>query len=71
MQEKENLKVSFLRDDEEKDIDYIFILGGDGSILWTIKKVHMKNKLKPIFAFNMGTIGFICQFIESDFDTVI
>lgn len=44
------------------EIDYIFILGGDGSILWTLKKLHSKNINKKIIAVNTGTVGFICQF---------
>lgn len=58
--EQENMNVVFIKDYQEIEIDYIIILGGDGSILWTLKKLHPSNISKQIIAINTGTVGFIC-----------
>ncbi len=51
--------------------DYIIILGGDGSILWTSKYLSLCNKDTPIFSFNFGRVGFINEFTFDDFQKVI
>lgn len=35
-----------MKEKEDIEIDYIIIIGGDGSILWTLKKLHDKNYQK-------------------------
>ncbi len=41
-----------------QDLDLIIILGGDGTVLKTIRKL---NKQIPVIAFNAGTVGFMSE----------
>lgn len=68
---QQNVTVGFITDNEEKEADFVLILGGDGSILWTLKRLHPVNRRKRILAINLGTIGFICQFVLKSFETAL
>ncbi|MDR2544189.1 MAG: bifunctional NADP phosphatase/NAD kinase [Methanobrevibacter sp.] len=48
------------------DTDIIFTLGGDGTILNTTRQL---NSAIPIFAINMGTVGFLTEVEIEDYDT--
>lgn len=39
------------------DADLIVVLGGDGTILWTVRQLG--REVKPIAAINTGTLGFL------------
>ncbi|MDR3291670.1 MAG: bifunctional NADP phosphatase/NAD kinase [Methanobrevibacter sp.] len=49
----------------EFDTDIIFTLGGDGTILNTIKEL---SSAIPIFAINMGTVGFLTEVEVEDYN---
>ena len=71
MKEK-GLKIEFVNQNKiDKNFDYIFIFGGDGSILWTSKFTGCLNKDTIVFTFNMGHIGFLNQYTLKKIDKVI
>ncbi|MDR2831194.1 MAG: bifunctional NADP phosphatase/NAD kinase [Methanobrevibacter sp.] len=47
------------------DTDILFTLGGDGTILNTIRQL---SSAIPIFAVNMGTVGFLTEIEIEDYD---
>lgn len=52
-----------IEDMEEKQVDFIVSIGGDGTILRAIHK--MKNPL-PVLGINMGTLGFLVDVEPKD-----
>lgn len=51
-----------------KGADALIVLGGDGSILHAIEEATEYSL--PIFAVNLGRIGYIAQFEKSDFEKI-
>lgn len=51
---------------EEMNVDFVTVIGGDGTILDTLSK--LRNKATPLFCINMGTVGFMT---ESDATTAL
>lgn len=45
---------------DEEPIDFIVVLGGDGTMIWT-SNTH-QNAVPPIVAFNLGSLGFLTPF---------
>ena len=58
-----NIEVAIKIEDVNKDIDFIMVLGGDGTILGTAKKVFPLEI--PIIGINLGRLGFLTS-IEKD-----
>jgi NAD+ kinase len=44
---------------EDMDVDFVTVIGGDGSILHTVSK--LRNKATPLFCINLGTVGFMTE----------
>jgi len=44
---------------EDMDVDFVTVIGGDGSILHTLSK--LRNKATPLFCINLGTVGFMTE----------
>lgn len=49
--------------------ELLVVLGGDGTILWTLKQLG--EKIKPIAAVNTGTLGFLTCAMDDDYLTVV
>lgn len=49
--------------------DLLVVLGGDGTILWTLKQLG--RKIKPIAAVNTGTLGFLTCAMDDDYLSVV
>ena len=65
-------KINFIPETQLKTkFTYIFIFGGDGSILWTTKQTGKTNNSTIIFTFNTGHTGFINQYPLSSIQKVI
>ena len=50
------------------DVDYIYVLGGDGTILGLLRMLG--NKSVPILGLNFGTLGFIAESDPKDYKSV-
>ena len=44
MERFKKIEYDFIEDYEDKKLDYLFIFGGDGSILYTFKSLHKVNR---------------------------
>ncbi|MFW9832850.1 MAG: NAD(+)/NADH kinase [Candidatus Thorarchaeota archaeon] len=44
---------------EKMDADFVVIIGGDGTILYTLST--LKNRETPLFCINKGTVGFLTE----------
>jgi len=53
---------------KDMDVDYIVVLGGDGTILKTV--FHTKGKI-PILGINFGTIGFLTEVLPNKWKFVM
>ncbi len=68
--------VKFIEDAEILDIDalkygfdFVFVIGGDGTILKTAR-FYAKSQT-PIFGINFGRLGFLSQSCEQELDTAV
>mmetsp|Transcript_35342 Transcript_35342/g.31801 ORF Transcript_35342/g.31801 Transcript_35342/m.31801 type:complete len:155 (-) Transcript_35342:457-921(-) len=56
--------------EDEKKIDLIIVVGGDGSILWCLK--FFQNRIAPpIVTFSKGTLGYLCNFSIKNYEKII
>ena len=51
-------------------VDYIITLGGDGTVLWASKQFN-KEYFPPVFAFALGSLGYMCNFEFRCHETVL
>lgn len=63
--------VVFIESYEGHKLDFGFIFGGDGSILWSNKYVKDHQFDMPVFTFNMGHVGFLSKFKFDEVDEVL
>ena len=56
-------------DEVPDDIDYIIVLGGDGTMLQASRDLH--HLRKPILGINIGTLGFLADCELEDYKTAI
>lgn len=60
---------TFSLDDMKSGYDFIFVIGGDGTIL---KTARFYSKLDiPVFGINMGHLGFLSQACEDDLTNAV
>jgi NAD+ kinase len=67
-----NITYKVLSDDDlhgEGKADAIFVLGGDGTILWLVKFAN-KNKI-PLIGINVGKLGFLSEFDSCEIETAV
>ncbi len=65
-----NINVSsFSIQDMRRLADFVIVLGGDGTLLYTCRMFRLINI--PILAFNLGRLGFIMELEMSDFERTI
>ncbi len=50
-------KTGLALEDLNDAVDLLVVLGGDGTILWILRQ--LKEKIKPLAAINVGTLGFL------------
>jgi NAD kinase len=62
----ENIK-AFDAEKDERIIDLLITIGGDGTILWALKYFQHKSS-PPIITFDRGTIGYMCHFGLTNFE---
>lgn len=46
-------------------INFVIVIGGDGTLLWTSRIFRKKFKIPPILSFAVGSLGYLCQFEKS------
>lgn len=56
-------------DELEGGFDFVFVIGGDGTILKTAR-FYAKTKT-PVFGVNLGRLGFLSQSSEQELDTAV
>ena len=69
--ENTNINTGFLEQYKDKEIDLIFVFGGDGSLLWLNKHIKEFDGNAFIFAFNFGHVGFLTKFVSDEVKDVI
>ena len=71
-QTNQNLPLIFENkgEDSRKLIDYIITLGGDGTILWASKQ-FCGDYIPPLISFAHGSLGYLCTFMNDDFEEVM
>jgi NAD+ kinase len=70
--EKSKVEYKRLSDDELNEnayADAIFVIGGDGTILW-LTEFAVKNNI-PIIGINMGKLGFLTEFEVSEMQLAV
>ncbi len=60
---------TFSIQDMRRLADFVIVLGGDGTLLYTSRMFRLINI--PILAFNLGRLGFIMELEMSDFEQII
>jgi len=63
--------VKFIDNYRHCKLDFGFIFGGDGSILWTNKFLKDYPYSLPVFTFNLGSVGFLSKFTFEEIDEVL
>ena len=43
-------------------INFVIVIGGDGTLLWASRIFRKKFKIPPILSFAVGSLGYLCQF---------
>ena len=86
LRSKDTNKLDFygFNEDEEIKIDLAIVIGGDGSILWTLKHFQDAKNTPPILAFSkvklsaleklisvQGTLNYLCNFKTNDFENTL
>ncbi len=69
---KYSVSYKILNDSDLKDdgvADAIFVLGGDGTILWLVEFANRNNI--PIVGINVGKLGFLSEFETCDIETAV
>lgn len=67
---KQNIKYRFLNEEYNFDgLDYVIILGGDGTLL-SISKDIAKSNL-PVLCINTGTLGFLTEYEDNEIEEAI
>ena len=60
---------TFTNHKEVKDVNYLFSIGGDGTLLKTI--TFVRDKKIPIFGINTGRLGFLTSIATEEIDAAI
>lgn len=58
----------------QQEIDMVYCLGGDGTLLSLLRALYSfysHVELPPIAAFNMGSLGYLCNFSSEEYIDVI
>ncbi|KAL6755673.1 ATP-NAD kinase-like domain-containing protein [Haematococcus lacustris] len=54
-------KADAIPDEVVRDLDFVVVLGGDGTLLWTCH-IFGNRAVPPLVPFNMGSLGFLTPF---------
>ena len=64
--ERRNIRVVSSIDDLDVQVEFLFVLGGDGTILRTAKRIYPKEI--PIIGVNLGRLGFLTSIESTNID---
>jgi len=58
----------------QQNIDLVYVFGGDGTLLNLLRELYVyykSNSIPLIAAFNLGSLGYLCNFNVEEFKEVI
>lgn len=62
--------IKICSEDEKVKINRAITLGGDGTILYTVKMFY-NSVIPPIISFGLGSVGYLCSFDSSNYEEIL